>query len=71
MRKINLLVIGILCVISSSAQIKYGIKAGLGFAGATGKASGLTLTAQSVIKPQLGITMDLNGSETFNWQMLI
>jgi hypothetical protein len=68
MKKINLLVFGILFVISSSAQMKYGLKAGLGLAGATGKASGLTLTAQSVIKPQLGITMDLNGSETFNWQ---
>jgi outer membrane immunogenic protein len=68
MKKLNLLAIGILCVISSNAQIKYGLKGGLGFAGAKGTAGVLTLTAQSVTKPQLGLTMDLSGSETFNWQ---
>ena len=68
MKKINLLVIGIFCFFATNAQTTFALKGGFGLAGATGKAGMLTLTAQSVIKPQLGIVMDLSGSETFNWQ---
>lgn len=68
MKKLNLLVIAIFCFIATNAQTTYSFKGGFGLAGATGKAGMLTLTAQSVIKPQLGIVMDLSGSETFNWQ---
>jgi GTP-binding protein HflX len=40
----------------------------LGFAGATAKSSGLTFTADAVIKPQIGIIADLPGTDVFNWQ---
>jgi hypothetical protein len=68
MKKINLLVFALLCFVASNAQTSYSLKGGFGFAGASAKAGMLTFNAQSVIKPQLGITMDLSGSETFNWQ---
>jgi hypothetical protein len=68
MKKIQLLVLGLCCIVAVNAQKNYSLKGGLGLAGATAKSGGLTFTADAVIKPQIGIITNLSGTNTFNWQ---
>ena len=68
MKKIQLLVLGLCCIVAVNAQKNYSLKGGLGFAGATAKSGGLTFTADAVIKPQIGIITNLSGTDVFNWQ---
>ena len=68
MKKIQLLVLGLCCIVAVNAQRNYSLKGGLGFAGATAKSGGLTFTADAVIKPQIGIITNLSGTDVFNWQ---
>lgn len=67
-KKLQLLVLGLCCIYALNAQTSYSLKGGLGFAGATAKANGLTFTADAVIQPQLGVIADLAGTGAFNWQ---
>ena len=68
MKKIQLLVLGLCCIVAVNAQMEYSLKGGLGFAGATAKSGGLTFTADAVIKPQIGVITNLSGTDVFNWQ---
>jgi|LauGreDrversion4_2_1035121.scaffolds.fasta_scaffold38147_6 hypothetical protein len=68
MKKIQLLVLGLCCIVAVNAQKNYSLKGGLGFAGATAKSGGLTFTADAVIKPQIGVITNLSGTDLFNWQ---
>ena len=68
MKKIQLLVLGLCCIVAVNAQKNYSIKGGLGFAGGTAKSEGFTFTADAAIKPQFGIITNLSGTDVFNWQ---
>ena len=68
MKKIQLLVLGLCCIVAVNAQKNYSLKGGLGFAGGTAKSGGLTFTADAVIKPQIGVITNLSGTDVFNWQ---
>lgn len=67
-KKIGLFIIGFTCAFALNAQIKYGLKGSIGLAAGNGTYGNFAITAQSVVRPSLGLTMDFNGSDKFNWQ---
>ena len=67
-KKLSILFLSLSCVFILNAQTKYGIKGSIGFASGNGSYANFAINAQSVIRPGLGLTLDFNGNEKFNWQ---
>lgn len=68
MKKIFMLLSFSLLVVAVSAQVKFGLKGGLSFANAKYTAGTSSQTLSSVVTPNLGVTLDFPGSESFNIQ---
>lgn len=68
MKKIFMLLSFSFLVVAVSAQVKFGLKGGLSFANAKYTAGTSSETLNSIVTPNLGITLDFPGSESFNIQ---
>ena len=54
--------------ISTSAQVKFGLKGGVSFANAKRVDGNTSTTLNSIITPDIGLTIDFPGSKSFNIQ---